>query len=463
MGAPIPIAFAAYLRTGFPEATTLNCYSETSPVKPSAPDSLIARPGLATLVNVGSAPIRGIFQKPGLLDGQAFIVANNTAYLVSSGGVVTTLSGTIAGQGLVEIDGGLDADYNSVIRVATGSKLYVYNSSGSNVVDEGLTASSVAFFKGYWFYTDSASDAVYRMNPASTTWNPLDFASAEYGPDPNKGLRAVGDLLWLMGSATTEAWRLTGDGTAPTEPAGGLSFDIGCKNIAGAVNCAGTLIWVDDKGSVNLTNGGPPSIISDNGISEQIRNADAGDISASYFVVDQHVFYVLHLGTTATLAFDLATKRWVNFSSLGYTYWRPRLFAQVANTILATDRNSNQVWTLDPDRRTDGDDLFPVEFCGMLDVPEGQVDLGNVELDCLLGDAPRSGQGSDGGSIGLRISRDDGASWGTVRYRNLGAAGNRTVRPRWVALGEVKAPGAILKWEIADPVGRRFSAARANV
>ena len=113
MGAPLSIAFASYKRTGFPPSVALNCLSEKSPTKPTAIDGLIARAGLEAFEQVGEAPIRGIYAKSGLLGNRALIVAKNTAYLVSSGGAVTTLSGTIVGDGLVEIDGGLDADGNS--------------------------------------------------------------------------------------------------------------------------------------------------------------------------------------------------------------------------------------------------------------------------------------------------------------------------------------------------------------
>lgn len=460
--AAIPIAFAASARTGFPESVALNCFSEASPTKAGAPEAMIARPGLEAFQQIGTAPIRGVFQKAGLLGDAAFVVCNTTAYLVTEGGAITTLTGTIPGSGLVEIDGQLDADYNSIIRVATGTSLHKYDSSGSTVVDEGIEATSVAAFKGYWFYTATGTDAVYRQNPASSSWSAIDFASAEYAPDPNKGVRAVGDLMWLLGSATTEPWRLTGDGTAPTAPAQGLASDIGCRNISAAVNVGGVLIWVDDKCSVQLTDGGPPVVISDNGLAEEIRRTPAADLSASWIMVDQHPLYVLHLGTGKTKVFDLSTKRWVRFQSLGYDYWRPRMFVNIGDTVLATDRLSNQVWRLDPDRRTDGDVSFQVRFQAFLEVAEGVVDLANVELDCLLGAAPRSGQGSDP-KVVMQISRDEGATWGTARERSLGTTGNRNVRPRWVGLGEVRAPGAILDFSVTDPVGRRFSAVRANV
>lgn len=461
------LAFAANKRTGFPEAVTLNCLSEASPTKPNAPEAIIARPGLEAFANVGTAPIRGVFQKVGLLNDAVFIVALHTAYLVTAAGAVTTLTGDIDGEGLVEIDGGLDPDYNSVIRIANGSKLYQYVSSGTSVVQEdfptagGAGATSVAFHAGYWEATEAGSDAVYYIEPAGVAWNALQFGSAEYAPDPNVGIRVFGDLAAMLGKATTEFWRLTGDPSSPLEPAGGLKFDFGCRNIAAAVNCAGTLIWVDNNCTLQLSEGGPPSEISDNGLSEQIRRTPAADLSAGYFNIDQHPCYVLNLGGEATWVYDLSMRRWSRLSSLGLDYWRPKLFANIGDTILAADRSSNQLWRLDPDRRTDAGDVFTREFCVFIPVEEGSLDLGNIELDCWMGAAPATGQGS-APLIGMQMSLDE-ETYGPMRFRPLGVTGQRKPKPRWTALGSVEAPGVILKFQVSDSVGFRVSSCKYNV
>jgi hypothetical protein len=296
------LGFAAYKRTGFPEAITLNCLSEKSPVKPSAPDALISRPGMEDFQTVGTAPFRGAFQRDGLLDGQAFVVASDGAYLLAADGSKTALTGAIGGDDLVEIDGGLDADYNSVIRIATGGALYKFVYPGTSVASEdfpiagGAGATSVAFFQGYWIASEAESDALYYQNPAETTWNAVQFASAEYAPDQLKGVRVFGALAALLGSATTEFWALTGSASSPLEKAGGLEFDLGCRNISAAANCGGTLIWVTQDCAVVSSAGGAPQLISDNGLSEQIRNVAAADLSATYFIKDQHPCFVLHLG-----------------------------------------------------------------------------------------------------------------------------------------------------------------------
>lgn len=464
--AALSIAFASYKRTGFPPSVALNCLSEKSPTKPTAIDALISRAGLEAFEQVGEAPIRGIYAKSGLLGNRALIVAKNTAYLVSSGGAVTTLSGTIAGDGLVEIDGGLDADGNSVIRIANGSALYRFTDSGTSVVAEdfpssgGAGASSVAFWAGYWIAVEAGTDFFYYQIPASTTWTQLEFAAAEYAPDALGGVRTVGDLAALLGSATTEFWGLTGDSSNPLQKQGGLAYDVGCKNIAAAVNLRGSLVWVGDDNSVRMSSGGQPRIMSDSGLSEQIRKTPAADLSATFYEQDGHVCYVLHLGTTATWVLDLTNERWSTFKSLGYDYWRPRLIANLGDAVLVTDRNSNQVWTLEPDALDDAGTAFQTEFYAFVTVDEGRVPLANVVLDCLLGSAPASVTDP---TISVQVSRDEGASWSSPRERSLGATGVRNVKPRWNALGQVEAPGAILKFSTAAAVVRRFSGVRANV
>lgn len=465
MGFTIPIAYAGNERSGFPPAVLLNCLTEKAATK-STVDAIIGRACMEAFRQVGTAPIRGAYAKAGLMDGQAFIVAKNSGYLLSIDGTVTTLSGTIPGDDPVEIDGGLDADYNSVIRVATGTSLHKFTWSPDTgpgpIVDEGIAATSTAFWAGYWLYTAAGDDAVYRQEPASTAWNPLDFASAEFAPDPNKGVRVVGDQAALLGSATFEYWYLTGDSTAPMTRSGGQAYDTGCRNIATAVNCKGTLIWVSDDSSVVASEGGAPRLISDNGLAEQIRRTAEADLSASFFVKDQHPCYVLHLGTAASWVYDLSTQRWSRFSSLSYDYWRPRFFANMGDVVIGTDRNSNQVWTLDPDSGADGSDPVPKEFYAFVDVPEGRLPLTNVQIDAHLGDAPTSDP-DDESVMSLQISRDDGASWSSPRERGLGARGNRMVQPRWNGLGEVKAPGAILKFACSGPGPFRVSAVRGNV
>lgn len=465
--AAIPFALAAHSRSGFAEIPLINALVERDPTSQANPVAIIARPGLEDFDNVGTAPIRALFQKQGLLDDASLIVASGEVITLSASGVATTFSGVaIAGSDLVDVDGGLDQDLLTVIRIANGSALY--KCAGGVVTQEdfpdvgGAGATSVAFLAGYWFATAAGTDALYYLEPAGTVWNAIQFASAEYAPDKLKGVRTRGDQLVLLGFETTEVWALTGDASNPVAPYGGLKFDYGCRSLAAAVNCAGALIWPDSKCQVRMFEGGEPSIISDNGLSEQIRNCDPVDMRASFFLKDGHPLYVLTLGAAATWIDDLSTQAWSQAKSQDYDFWRAHLFCNLGDTVFAADALSNQIWRVDPDRETDGDDTFTMTFCGLLELKEGSQQVANLILDCQLGASPRSGQGSDPLAT-LTISRDR-VTYGPPKERSLGVTGKRNVSPRWNGLGTLKAPfGGIFRFDISDPVGRRFYGLRYNV
>lgn len=462
----IPLSFAAFKRSSLPEAVTVNCYSEAAPTKPSEPVALIARPGLENFQQVGTAPTRALFQRQGLFDDAAMIVASTGVYTLSAAGAVTAYSGSVGGSGLVDVDAGLDADYNTVARIATGDAMYAV--SGGFVTQEdfpvvgGSGASSVCFHKGYWLGVEADSDAVYYQIPATTTWNALQFASAEYAPDKLVAVRSFGELIALLGSASTEMWRATGDPSSPLEPYGGMSYPIGCRARDTAVNCLGTLVWVTDTCSVVATEGGAPQTISDNGLAEQIRRAEAADLRASTFVKDQHIIYRLTLGAAATWDYDLSTRRWSRADSQGRDYCRAHLFATLGNTVLAADTASNQFWLVDPDSRYDDDVTFTMQFSAFLEAPERPVTIGNLELHCETGGGPRTGQGS-APLVWLQVSLDGGKSWGPKKFRSLGVTGDHAKRIRWSGLGIARPPeGAIFLFGISDPAVRRVSGVYVN-
>jgi hypothetical protein len=463
------LVFAASKRTGFPEAIARNVLVETDPTSGSEPIALIARFGLEAYKTVGTAPIRCVFQKQGLFDDDALILASTTLYRVSTTGSVTALSGTVAGDDLVDIDAALDADLNSVARIATGNALYLVEGVTNTVVQETFPdsgnagATSVQHISGYWVATEAGTDAAYYIEPAGSTWNALQFASAEYAPDKLKGARVVGEIIWLLGESTLEGWRVTGDATSPLEPVGGLKFDVGCLSLFAAVNCRGTLIFVDADGSVRMTAGGEPSVISDSGLAEQVRRTAAADVRASFFIKDQHPVYVLTLGAGSTWLYDLSSKRWTTATSATLSYWRADLFCNQAGAVLARDALSNQIYRLDPDLLSDAGATFAMEFCAVIETKERSIPVANVELHCEVGGSPRAGQGSDP-KVVLQISSDGTKTYGDARERGLGATGDYAKRPRWASLGTARAPrGYWLKFLISDPVVRRVSGVAFNV
>jgi len=457
------ISFGAYQRTGNPTLAALNCYAEEYPSAGGKRLQMRARAGLATFKTVGDGPIRAAQQKDGIFSNSALILSSTAVYLLASDGGLTTLTGSVPGDNYVDADSGQDADLVSLAYIATGEGLYlVQNGAVSREAfpdsTDDVGANSVCYHRGFWFATKVGTDQAYYKIPGDTTWAPLSFASAEYKPDPLVCIRSRGDQFALLGSSTFEAWALSGQADPAIVPYGGLNFDHGCRAAATAVNCDGTLIYVDNRCQVRAWAGGEPQIVSGPGLAEQIRGVAASDLRAWTYAVDGHVFYVLTLGSASTWVYDLngSGEKWTTFNSLGYDFWRAHLGCSIGDVVLACDRIDATVYRLDPDRRTDGSVQFAVKFCAMIEGADQAIPLDNAAVLCDLGDVPREGQGS-APLISLAISRNQGKTFGAAMERPLAVTGDFTSVPTWNALGEVpRFLGAILLFTVADPVGRIF-------
>lgn len=467
--AELAFAWGAYERTGEPSLVAKNCYAE----KVETPDGprfhLRARPGLTAFKEVGLGPLRGIAQKDGIFSNQALIISGTTAYLLSDSGVVTTLTGTLAGARRVDIALGQDADLNSEAYVATGDALYRITEAGVTAEDfpasGGAGASSVCLHRGFKFATEAGTDQVYYQIPGDTAWTALAFASAEYAPDPIVAIRSRGDQFALLGSSTFEPWALTGDADPAIAPYGGLNGDFGCRARDAAVNCAGTLVWVDSQCNVRAWDGGVAEVVSAPGLADIIRSVDSGDLRAWSARIGGKPAYVLTIGAVATWVYIIGGdgERWTTFDSQGNDYFRGHLGCQLGDAVLVADNIGTQIYRLDADADDDAGDEFAVTVSAMVSGGEAPIPLANLVLVADQGGAPREGQGS-APLVGMRLSRDGGKTFSGWKYRPMGQTGQNSVRPRWNALGSLPATvDGIVQLRVSDPIRRVFKRLLANV
>ncbi|WP_133254297.1 hypothetical protein [Phenylobacterium deserti] len=464
----LSIVLGAYERTGDPTLVARNLYTEQVATPAGAKNQLRVRPGLSPLAKIGQGPLRGIAQKDGLFDGSAVLLSRRTLLTVTAEGQATPFTGAaIPGDSLVDIALGQDADLNSVAYIATGTALYKAV-SGAVTLDSSFPAggaSSVDYIAGYFVAVQAGTDMFYYLVPGGATWEPLDFASAEYAPDPLVAVRARGEQIAMLGTTTFQVFALSGDGANPITPYGGLNFDFGCRSRTSAVNCAGALIWVDNQSNVRRWDGGGVKIISTPGLAELIASVPSDELVAWSFAIPGHRFYVLRIGNAATWVYDLQElgDRWVTFDSLGLPYWRAQLGCNVGSDVLACDATTAQMYHLEDGRRMDGADAVPMGWSALVVGADEPQAMANLVLVCDLGDAPRTGQGSEP-IVQMRWSDNEGKSFSGWRERPLGATGVNKPMPKWNALGTVPAHiGRILEFRISDPVGRVIRAIKANV
>lgn len=463
-----PLVLGAYERTNSPSTYLLNAYPEERSTATGPRSEVRARPGLNSLGTVGSSASRGVHFKDGLFGGSALFVQGTAVYKVTDAGAGTLLSGSLLGTSLVDIASWLNADEQSEAWVATGSALYVVNGTNNTVTRSdfpssgGAGATSVCTLRSFLFAVEAATDKVYYRLPNATTWNALQFASAEYSPDPIVAVRAVGELLALLGSASFEAWTVASGTPAPF---GGIAFNIGCRSRDAAVVCGDALVFVDHHGIVRRWEGGELVPIGDEALAEQIVAVPEDSLSAWCFSSEGHEFYVLHLGDAETWVHDLhgPPKRWAKWESPDLSYWRARMGANVGDTVLAADAINATVWAVDPDERYDGDVVFPWEGSALIPAAERPQPVSNLVFDMEVGDAPLSGQGSDP-TLLLRWSDNGGKTFNEWKSVSMPATGYYNRLPRKNACGTIPANrDRIIRYRVSDPIGRRMSRVLVNV
>ena len=458
----IPLAFGSYLRrTGrFPSFVAENLFSEPSPASQDRTLSLIGRAGMELLATIPDTPLRGIFYQKGLFDEDALVVAGTKLYRVKQNGAATAVTGTITGTNRVVIAGGLNSDAESEARIAAGDKMYVFN--GVTVVSEDFAesnqATDVAYAAGQWIGVPTSTQELYVRYISDTTWDALTFASAEYQPDKIvKVVPVVGQVI-AFGESSAELFALTGDPTNPIEPLS-LKWPIGCMARDAVAQVGQAVCMVAADGQVYRF-GPTPAVISDPGLTEQLRQADPNSLVGWSYRIDGHEFYVLNCDR-GSFVWDGSV--WNAASSYGYDYWRAGQGAQVGTRILALDAlpGSGGVYRLDPDLLTDDGDPIVHVATAWLEIKEGQIAIDNVVVNCAVGEGPRSGQGS-APVMQIRCSRD-GKTFSGWREAPMPLTGQHSGKVRINRWGTFQSPGALFQFRVSDPAPFRVTDIRANV
>jgi hypothetical protein len=457
------MAFGANKRTvgEFPETVQRNMIAEAAPSATDKQLVLIGRPGTEVLAELGNGPCRGLQQKAGVFSGAALFLSAQELFLVSPSGGGGPVAGTVEGADRVRIASNAIAGISEA-RIATGSAIYF--TDGVTVAAEdfpdGAGVTDVDYLKSFCFALRADTGQVYARGPGETEWDAINFTTAEAEPDPGVAIRALGDYLFVHGSETTEVFQLTGDANPAAAPVTGLRADVGCRSRDTVVRFDNSLVWVTNKCTVVRAET-VPTVISDEGLSEEIRRNSAAGLRAWAFSADGHEYYVLTIGEAATYVYDAANKLWGRFDSKGFDFWRAHLGTDASGGALAGDTESGTVWRVAPDRQSDGDDEIVRVAAAFVPIPAGKAVCANFSVACAVGVAPLSGDGADP-QIGMRYSDDQGKTWSSWRWRSLGVTGAYDQVVRWRNLGQMKPPGRMFQVRASDPVPVRFSDFRFN-
>lgn len=428
--------------------------------------SLLGTPGLSVFASTPIGPARGCFKSSG---GRVFFVIGSGLYELSSTGTTTLLGSLITSTGQVSMCEG-----TTQLAISDEVKIYylTYATNAFGQVTDADLPTAIGYITnidGYFVVANRNTGKFYISDINDvTSWQALDYATAESSPDyllvP---LSAVGQL-WLLGEKTTEIWSNTGASVFPFARIAGAVMKVGVLAKYTAREVDNTVFWVgrDELGAgiVYRANGFTPLRISTATIEKRITEAtDATNIVSWTYQEDGHLFYVLTGGGLETsLVYDVTTQQWherAYLSDLG------TLQAHVGTChVFAFQKHligsylTGDIYTMSLDTYDDAGRSIVRERVYTHICDEGRpIRFNSLEIGM------ESGVGSVAGSdpqVALYISKDGARTWSDpmtgsfgkigeyrkkVKFRRLGVADQLTFKLRVTDSVKVAITGSYLK------------------
>lgn len=364
-------------------------------------------------------------------NGELYAVLGHYFYRFNDSGTATRVD-RIDGSGKVSMStDGFD------ILVTIGDKGYLYNISAgtlSVITDTDFPDADHVTFLSSRFIVDDATDSGkfwYSALLDGSDWGGSDFFTAEQAPDALVRPFAHGGVLILFGSRTVERWRPTSNGFAPMNAA--VSVGLGAAwSVAAADE---QVFFYANDGSVRVLAGAQARRISTPAVEAAL--ADETVQEATAYVEQGHTVYELSTATN-TYCFDMTESQ-----KLGEQVWfrkstndsrhKVRKVVRCYGRLLAISHDDGKIYELTRDAYPD---VRQFTIPQLVDDERRQRHILD-ELELIQ----RSGTGAipdNDPQIVLRLSRDNGYTWGQEKWAGMGTIGNYDKRTRWRRLGQFR-------------------------
>ncbi len=395
---------------------------------------------------------------------QLFCVVGNGVFSIDPKGNRTHVGTLLTRFGTV----GLKIGLNQLV-IVDGTYGYVYDLQTkvfARISDPAFQGSNtVDYIGGYFSFIDPNSQEFYISSfEDATTFDALDFASANESPDKLVGQKSTSNVIVYFGEVSAEIWQLDPTATLfALQRNTGAYMEVGLLAPFTAAELDKTVFWLgrDERGAgiVYRMEGLRPLRISTIAVEEKIQaaisaGADMTQATAYGYQQDGHSFYVLQVPTLETT--------WVYDVSAQPPQWHER--AELINGEFSQHRGKYHaycygkhliagddgiVYAYDPKVNTNaGDPLVRARVSPHYASPQlDRVFFDMFELDCVVGYGIA---GQKQANVQLRYSNDGGFSWGSWRTATLGAVGEKQARARFPRCGSAR--DRVWEVRVADDV-----------
>jgi len=423
----------------------INLYPELSEeaANTKSVGAFYACPGFRVYCNTAiTGEVREMYQSS---DGQGFAVVKDK--LIKLIGGIKTDVGTLSSSsgGVSIVDNGLQ------LCIVDGTAGYLVDLSTlafSAITDEDFPngCTQVAYQDTYFIVFDPASQQ-FRISGQNdgSTWDSLDFGSAEGAPDDIVALISDHRELVLFGDKSVEVFTNSGNADFPFERFQGAYIEHGCVAPFSVAKLDNSVFWLggDDKGQglVWKMNGYQPQRVSTFAVEYDLRTySDISDARAITYQEDGHTFYMLVFPTQGTCwVYDAAVNLWhkrAHFSEGAFTRWRGNCHMFHEGKHLIGDYENGIIYEMSLDVYDYSG--APRKWLRRWRVPNNENK--NIFYYSLTIDA-QGGVGLDGSGQGtapvmmLRISNDGGHTFANERRVSMGAIGAYRNRATFRRLG----------------------------
>lgn len=444
----------------------INVMAERQSDPEKGPLAFYGTPGLNLRVSFGDTPIRGWIAVGDLY----YVVHRGSFYSVNNAGTITSISSALS-----TTEGRVDMAYDgAVILITTGTNGYTYTISGGSfaVISASAfpdAANTCTWLDGFFVVDDGTGDTFY-VSTDGTNWNALDFATAESNPDGLVRVFADNGEVILGGTATTEFWGSIGAADFPFAAIKGATIEFGLAARWSMVKFnsgVAALLKPASAGQVQVMflQGYTPRPLSTPEVDFIINNyATVSDATAFSYMNGGHPMLQINFPSAgASWLYDATTNMWTSKQyGLAGARDRGEMHLDFLNKPIISDYSNGNVYDLDPDAVTDNGMAIARQIDGRhFFLNNDRIGVDELFVDMETGVGTGTGAGVNP-QIMLQVSKDNGQTWGSERWADLGKIGKYLTRAVWRRLGVAR--DWTFRIRVTDPVkfAMSFAAIKAR-
>jgi hypothetical protein len=344
---------------------------------------------------------------------------------------------------------GVDELQNEVIFV-DGSFGYIYTKSTSTYAQivsgsfPTLPIDCVSFGNRFFVPKGNTNELYYSEQGDGFTWSTLNRIDITTVPDNITSLYVLNGRMYVFGKRSAEVWVLQG-GNTPVARDESLTLEYGCV-APGAISSEGGImafIGYDKLGvtSIVATSGGMPERISTPEVEKEIQTYDdPEDVSSFMYLNNGNLFYQINFTTDdASWLYCFTTKTWSRLTYKDDERHRADCFVCFLGNNYVGDYNLPYLYAFSTDYLSDNDvAIRRKRITNAIYLNDGDpFTVRSLRFYIQQGTGQESGDDMDP-VLMLRISHDNGATWGNQLMRPIGQLGQTNAHTIFYRIGFFK-------------------------